>query len=67
MAIKEKETKIELNMYNISERALSCRHKFIQHLLIMYDTHIPKLVCEDIPNGIRNVGRPKRRWRDQEL
>jgi hypothetical protein len=59
MAIKkEEETRIESNVYNLSWSALSCGRIFIEHALTMRHTHIPKLVCEYIPTGIRSVNRP---------
>jgi len=32
--------------------------------LRMNSNHIPKLVYEYIPAGIRNAGQPRRRWRN---
>ena len=38
-----------------------------QHLLIGKDTHIPSLVSECIPTSRRNVGRPRRKWRQEDV
>jgi hypothetical protein len=36
-------------------------------LLIVMDTHIPNLVSECIATGRRNVGRPRRKWRQEHV
>jgi len=41
--------------------------KCTQHLLIVKGTHIPNLVSECIPTGRRNVGRPRRKWRQEDV
>jgi hypothetical protein len=36
-------------------------------LLIVMDTHIPNFVIECVATGRRNVGRPRRKWRQEHV
>jgi hypothetical protein len=55
-----------LHVYNISNVTVDCGSKWTQHLLVMNDTRIPKLVYEYTATGRRNLGRRRKRWLDQQ-
>ena len=44
---------------------MDCRGKWPQHILRKNNTRVRKLVYEYVPDGRRNVGWPRKRWRDQ--
>ena len=52
-------------MDNFNNIILDYKQKFIQKVLMVNDTRIPKQVYAYIRAGMRNVGRPGQRWRNQ--
>jgi len=44
--------------YNINK-------KWLQHLQTMDTNRLPKQALQYKPKGRRNIGRPRKRWRDQ--
>jgi hypothetical protein len=55
-----------LKVDNILEDIISYQKNWIDHLKRMDRNRIPKLALQYQPRGRRDVGRPRRRWRDQE-
>ena len=41
------------------------QEKWLQHVQRMDTNRIPKQVLQYKPKGRRNIGRPRKRWRDQ--
>jgi hypothetical protein len=59
-----------LNIYlsftqNIVKEIKQCQEKWLQHVQRMDTNRIPKQALQYKPKGRRNIGRPKKRWRDQ--
>ena len=50
---------------NIVEEIKQYQTKWPQHLQRMDRNRIPKQALRYRPKGRRNIGRPKKRWRDQ--
>ena len=44
--------------YNINQ-------KWLQHVQRMDTNRLPKQALQYKPKGLRNIGRPRKRWRDQ--
>jgi hypothetical protein len=42
-----------------------CQKKWLQHVPRMDTNRIPKQALQYRPQGQRNIGRPRKRWRDQ--
>ena len=42
-----------------------CQEKWLQHVQRMDTNRIPKQALQYQPKGRRNIGRPRKRWRDQ--
>jgi hypothetical protein len=55
-----------LKVDNILEDIISYQKNWIDHLKQMDRNRIPKLASQYQPRGRRDIGRPRRRWRDQE-
>jgi hypothetical protein len=55
-----------LKVDNILEDIISHQKNWIYHLKRMDRNRIPKLASQYQPRGRRDIGRPRRRWRDQE-
>jgi len=50
---------------NIVEEIKQYQKKWLQHVQRMDTNRIPKQELRYRPKGRRNIGRPKKRWRDQ--
>ena len=50
---------------NIVEEIKQYQRKWLQHVQRMDTSRIPKQALRYRPRGRRNIGRPKKRWRDQ--
>lgn len=55
----------ELAIFNLCERIEEYRGYWLQHLERMDETRITNQMFRYKPRGKRNVGRPKKRWADQ--
>ena len=50
---------------NIVKEIKQYQKKWLQHVQRMDTNRIPKQALQCRPKGRRNIGRPKKRWRDQ--
>ena len=50
---------------NIVKEIKHCQKKWLQHVQRMDTNRIPKQALQYRPKGRRNIGRPRKRWRDQ--
>ena len=50
---------------NIVKEIKQCQGKWLQHLQRMDTNRLPKQALQYKPKGRRNIGRPRKRWRDQ--
>jgi len=50
---------------NIVKEIKQYQKKWLQHVQRMDRNKIPKQALQCRPKGRRNIGRPKKRWRDQ--
>jgi len=50
---------------NIVKEIKQYQEKWLQHVQRMDTNRIPKQVLQYQPKGRRNIGRPRKRWRDQ--
>jgi len=50
---------------NIVKEINQYQDKWLQHVHRMYTNRIPKQALKYQPKGRRNIGRPRKRWRDQ--
>ena len=50
---------------NIVEEIKHCQKKWLQHAQRMDTNRLPRQALKYRPEGRRNIGRPKKRWRDQ--
>ena len=50
---------------NIVKEIKQYQKKWLQHVQMMDTNRIPRQALKYRPEGRRNVGRPKKRWRDQ--
>jgi len=50
---------------NIVKEAKQYQKKWLQHVQRMDTNRVPKQALQYGPKGRRNIGRPRRRWRDQ--
>jgi hypothetical protein len=50
---------------NIVKEIKQYQEKRLQHVQRMYTNRIPKQALQYKPKGRRNIGRPRKRWRDQ--
>jgi hypothetical protein len=55
-----------LKVDNISEDIISYQKSWTDHLKRIDRNRIPKLASQYQPRRRRDIGRPRRRWRDQE-
>jgi hypothetical protein len=64
---KEKNQTIreKLGVQNIVEEIKQYQQKWLQHVQRMDTNRIPKQALQYTPKGRRNIGRPRKRWRDQ--
>ena len=50
---------------NIVQEIKQCQEKCLQHVQRMDTNRLPKQAPQYKPNGRRNIGQPRKRWRDQ--
>ena len=50
---------------NIVKEIKQYQEKWLQHVQRMVTNRIPKQALQYKPKGRRNIGRPRKRWRDQ--
>ena len=50
---------------NIVQEIKQYQEKWLQHVQRMDTNRLPKQALQYKPNGRRNIGRPRKRWRDQ--
>ena len=50
---------------NIVKEIKQYQEKWLQHVQRMDTNRLPKHALQYKPNGRRNIGRPRKRWRDQ--
>jgi len=50
---------------NIVKEIEQCQERWLQHVQRMDTNRIPKQALQYKPKGRRNMGRPRKRWRDQ--
>ena len=55
----------KLGAQNIVKEIKQCQEKWLQHVQRMDTNRVPKQALPYQPKGRRNVGRPRKRWRDQ--
>jgi hypothetical protein len=54
----------ELNIYPVNDTIEQYRNNWFQHINRVQDTRLPKRALQYRPSGKREIGRPKKRWRD---
>ena len=59
------EIRQELNIKELNSEIEHYRHKWTDHLDRMSNNRIPQIIYKYKPDGNRNVGRPRSRWKDQ--
>jgi len=55
----------ETGAQNIVKETKQYQEKWLQHVQRMDTNRIPKQALQCKPKGQRNIGRPRKRWRDQ--
>ena len=75
MRIKEQETRLifhehdddddDTGAQNIVKEIKQYQETWLQHVQRMDTNRIPKQALQYKPKGRRNIGRPRKRWRDQ--
>jgi hypothetical protein len=50
---------------NIVQEIKQYQEKWLQHVQRIDTNRIPKQTLQYKPKGLRNIGRPRKRWRDQ--
>jgi hypothetical protein len=56
--------RIDLNIYPVNDTIEQYRNNWFQHINRTQDTRLPKRALQYRPSGTRDIGRPKKRWRD---
>jgi hypothetical protein len=54
----------ELNIYPVNDTFDKYRNNWLQHINRMQDTRLSKRALQYRPSGKKDIGRPKKRWRD---
>jgi hypothetical protein len=62
--IRNEDTRNEPGTSPLSEKITEYRNKWKAHLQRMEQTRIPLQAYKYQPSGKRDIGRPRRRWRD---
>ena len=57
--------KIDFNTLFLVEEIKQCQKKWLQHVQMMDTNRLRRQALKYRPEGRRNIGRPKKRWRDQ--
>jgi len=55
----------ETGAHNIVKEIKQYQEKWLQHVQRMDTNRIPKQALQYKPKGRRNIGRPRKRWRDK--
>jgi hypothetical protein len=55
----------KLGVQNTVKETKQCQQKWLQHVQRMDTNRIPKQALQYRPKGRRNIGRPRKRWKDQ--
>ena len=55
----------ELNIFKLKDKIKEYRVNWLEHVERMDRERAPKVLLKYRPRGRRNVGRPRKRWRDQ--
>jgi hypothetical protein len=62
---KNKRIREKTGAQNIVKEIKQCHKKWLQHVQRMDTNRIPKQALQYRPQGQRNIGRQRKRWRDQ--
>jgi hypothetical protein len=54
----------KFNIYPVNDTVEQYRNNWLQHINRMKDSRLPKRTLQYRPSGKRDIGRPKKRWRD---
>jgi hypothetical protein len=54
----------ELDIHPVNDTVEQYRKNWFQHMNRMQDTRLPKRALQCRPSGKKDIGRPKKRWRD---
>jgi hypothetical protein len=57
----------ELTVFSVNNRIQNNRLNWIHHVGRIEPERIPKQLMDYTPRGIRSIGRPKPRWKDQPI
>lgn len=63
--IRNEDIRNQLQIFNLNEEIDHHRKKWLDHVDRMDERRYPKKILNYIPEGKRNIGRPKKRWKDQ--
>ena len=55
----------KMGVQNIVKEIKQYQKKWLQHVQRMDTNRLPKQALQYKPKGRRNIGRPRKRWRDQ--
>jgi hypothetical protein len=62
--ITDEMIRTEPNIYPVNDTIEQYRNNRFQHINRMQDTRLQKRALQYRPSGNRDIGRPKKRWRD---
>lgn len=62
---RNSDIRTELNITAITDTIESYRNNWYEHVLRMPNNSLPKRLLDYIPHGKRDIGRPRKRWKDQ--
>ncbi|KAK7788325.1 hypothetical protein R5R35_014440 [Gryllus longicercus] len=62
--IRNEEIRKELQVTSINTRMQEYRQRWVEHVERMSDSRLPKAALLYAPRGRRDVGRPRKRWRE---
>ena len=62
---KDRSIKEKTGAQNIVKEIKQYQEKWLQHVQRMDTNRIPKQALQYKPKGLKNIGRPRKRWRDQ--
>jgi hypothetical protein len=62
---KNQSIREKLGVQNVLKEIKQYQQKWLQHVHRMDTNRIPKQALQYRPKGRRNVGRPRKRWKDQ--
>jgi hypothetical protein len=64
--IRNEDIRNELGISPLSEKIIEYRNKWKAHLQRLEHTRIPLQAYKYQPSGKRDIGRPRRRWRERQ-